>query len=41
MYKAGMTDWNPSGNLPAQFIPDVRDKADYCSAPTRAASRSA
>lgn len=33
MYKAGMTDWNPSGNLPAQFIPYVRDKADYRSAP--------
>lgn len=33
MYKAGMVDWNPSGYLPAQFIPYVRDKADFRSAP--------
>ena len=33
MYKAGMVDWNPSGNLPAQFIPYVRDRADFRSAP--------
>ncbi len=33
MYKSGMTDWNPSGYLPVQFIPYVRDKADYRAAP--------
>jgi oligopeptide transport system substrate-binding protein len=33
MYKSGMTDWNPSGYLPVQFIPYVRDKADYRTTP--------
>lgn len=33
LYKAGVTDWNPSGYLPAQFIPYVRDKADFRTAP--------
>lgn len=33
LYKAGVTDWNPSGNLPAQFIPYVSDCADYRNAP--------
>jgi len=29
MYRAGMTDWNPSGYLPAQYIPYVRDCEDF------------
>jgi len=29
LYKAGVTDWNPSGYLPAQYIPYMRDYADY------------
>lgn len=33
MYRAGMTDWNPSGYLPAQYIPYVRPYADYSSGP--------
>lgn len=33
MYRAGMTDWNPSGYLPAQYIPYVRDNADFRSGP--------
>jgi oligopeptide transport system substrate-binding protein len=33
MYRAGMTDWNPSGYLPAQYIPFVRDYEDYHSGP--------
>jgi oligopeptide transport system substrate-binding protein len=33
MYRAGMTDWNPSGYLPAQYIPYVRDYADYRAGP--------
>lgn len=33
MYRAGMTDWNPSGYLPAQYIPYVRDYADFRAGP--------
>jgi len=33
MYRAGMTDWNPSGYLPAQYIPFVRDYDDYHAGP--------
>lgn len=33
MYRAGMTDWNPSGYLPAQYIPYVRSYADYSAGP--------
>lgn len=33
MYRAGMTDWNPSGYLPAQYIPYVRDNSDFRSGP--------
>ena len=33
MYRAGMTDWNPSGYLPAQFIPYVMHYKDYSSGP--------
>src|SRR5262245_39929170 len=33
MYRAGMTDWNPSGYLPAQYIPYVRHYGDYRSGP--------
>lgn len=29
LYRAGMTDWNPSGYLPAQYIPYVEKYADY------------
>ncbi len=29
MYRAGMTDWNPSGYLPAQYVPYVRDYNDF------------
>jgi len=29
LYKAGVTDWNPSGYLPAQYIPYMKDFADY------------
>ncbi len=29
LYKAGVVDWCPSGYLPSQFIPYVRDFADY------------
>ena len=29
LYKAGVTDWNPSGYVPAQYIPYMRDYADY------------
>ena len=33
LYKAGSTDWNPSGYLPAQFLPYVKDMADFHYAP--------
>ncbi|TPW13259.1 MAG: oppA, partial [bacterium] len=33
LYKAGTTDWNPSGYLPAQFLPYVKDTADFRTAP--------
>lgn len=33
MYRAGMTDWNPSGYLPAQFIPYVMHYKDFSSGP--------
>ena len=36
MYRAGMTDWNPSGYLPAQYIPYVRRYRDYRSGPSLA-----
>ena len=29
MYRAGLTDWNPSGYLPAEFVPYVQDYEDY------------
>ena len=29
LYKAGMLDWNPSGLIPSQYIPSVREFADY------------
>jgi ABC-type oligopeptide transport system substrate-binding subunit len=29
MYKAGMIDWNPSGYIPAPFIPSLRHFRDY------------
>ncbi len=29
LYKAGVIDWSPSGYIPSQFIPYVRDYADY------------
>ncbi|MDZ4803535.1 MAG: peptide ABC transporter substrate-binding protein [Candidatus Eisenbacteria bacterium] len=33
LYKAGTTDWNPSGYLPAQYLPYVKDMADFRTAP--------
>lgn len=33
MYKAGMTDWNPSGNIPSPFLPYLESYADYRQAP--------
>jgi ABC-type oligopeptide transport system substrate-binding subunit len=33
MYRAGMTDWNPSGYVPAQFIPYVKHYEDYRAGP--------
>lgn len=33
LYRAGITDWNPSGNLPAQYVPYVRGYADFRSSP--------
>jgi oligopeptide transport system substrate-binding protein len=33
LYRAGITDWNPSGNLPAEYVPYVRRYADYRSSP--------
>ncbi len=29
MYRAGLTDWNPSGYLPAEFVPYVQHYEDY------------
>ena len=29
LYKAGVFDWNPSGYIPSQFIPYLRDYADF------------
>lgn len=29
LYRAGVTDWNPSGHLPAQYIPYVQRFADF------------
>lgn len=29
LYKAGVTDWNTSGNIPSQFLPYMRPFADY------------
>ena len=29
LYKAGELDWNPSGNIPAPFLPYLRGYADY------------
>ena len=29
LYKAGMIDWNPSGNTPSPFLPYLRGFADY------------
>ncbi len=29
LYKAGVLDWNPSGNVPAPFLPYLRRYADY------------
>lgn len=33
MYRAGMTDWNPSGYIPAEYVPYVRHYADFRSGP--------
>jgi oligopeptide transport system substrate-binding protein len=33
MYRAGMTDWNPSGFIPAEYIPYVRHYADFRAGP--------
>jgi oligopeptide transport system substrate-binding protein len=33
LYRAGTTDWNPSGYLPAQYLPYVKDMADFRSSP--------
>ncbi len=29
LYKAGMIDWDPSGNIPSPFLPYLRGYADY------------
>jgi len=29
LYKAGVVDWNPSGYVPSQFIPYLREYSDY------------
>jgi ABC-type oligopeptide transport system substrate-binding subunit len=29
LYKSGVTDWNPSGYVPSQFIPYVKNYADF------------
>ena len=36
LYKAGVIDWNPSGNIPSQFIPYMRKFADFRSGPYQA-----
>ena len=33
LYKAGVTDWNPSGYLPSQFIPYLKGYADLQTGP--------
>jgi oligopeptide transport system substrate-binding protein len=33
MYRAGMTDWNPSGYIRAEYIPYVKHYKDYTSGP--------
>ena len=33
LYKAGVTDWNPSGYLPSQFVPHLKPFADLKSGP--------
>jgi ABC-type oligopeptide transport system substrate-binding subunit len=33
LYRAGVTDWNPSGHLPAQYVPYVQRFADFRSGP--------
>lgn len=33
LYKAGVIDWNPSGNIPSQFVPYVRDFEDFREGP--------
>lgn len=33
LYKAGVADWNTSGNIPSQFIPYMRAFADFTSQP--------
>jgi ABC-type oligopeptide transport system substrate-binding subunit len=33
LYKAGVIDWNPSGYIPSQFIPYMRQFADYRKGP--------
>ena len=33
MYRAGMTDWNPSGYIPAEYIPYVQHYADFRTGP--------
>ena len=36
LYKAGVTDWNPSGYLPSQFIPYLKGYADLQTGPYHA-----
>jgi ABC-type oligopeptide transport system substrate-binding subunit len=36
LYKAGVVDWNPSGYVPSQYIPYLRQFADYHSGPYHA-----
>jgi oligopeptide transport system substrate-binding protein len=33
LYKAGVIDWNPSGNIPSQFVPFMSPYADFRSSP--------
>jgi oligopeptide transport system substrate-binding protein len=33
LYKAGMIDWNPSGNMPSPFLPYLRAFSDYRQGP--------
>ena len=40
LYKAGVIDWNPSGYVPSQFIPYLRDYDDYPRRPATTASTS-